>query len=126
MGTYHISLLLKFSAIIFCSFDDDYCNWNRQPNKQNDTTYGWGRHNSKQLDTDGIPGPPSDANDNRDKTFIIASNMISIDAPADANAKILSPYLLGNQHREECLSFMFYFSVKININPIWLIIKHFF
>ena len=60
-----------------------------------------------------IPGPPSDAYNHKDGIYIIASNMMAVDAAKNSKAKILSPWLIGKQHPEVCFSFLVYFSVNI-------------
>ena len=98
--------------IIYCTFDKDYCHWDRSPRNINATQYGFDRHTPSDLESSNIPGPPYDAFESKDGTFVIASNMISKDAAKNAIGKLFSPYLLGTQHPVECFSFYVYFSVS--------------
>ena len=100
------------AAIIYCTFDKDYCHWDRNPRNINATQYGFDRHTASDLESNTIPGPPYDAFESKDGTFVIASNMISKDAAKNAIGKLFSPYLLGTQHPVECFSFYVYFSVS--------------
>ena len=59
-----------------------------------------------------IPSPAGDFADSKDGHYIIASNKISINAGKNAKGQFLSPFLIGSQHVEECLSFKVYFSVS--------------
>ena len=108
----HIFYFSAFTAIIYCTFDKDYCHWGRNPRNINATQYGFDRHTASDLESSTIPGPPYDAFESKDGTFVIASNMISKDAPKNAIGKLFSPYLLGTQHPVECFSFYVYFSVS--------------
>ena len=102
-----------FLAIIFCDFENDnYCHWNRNPGSVNATRYGWGRHTTKDLESNEIPAPSGDFANSKDGHYIIASNKISISAGKNAKAQFLSPFLIGSQHVEECLTFKVYFSVS--------------
>ena len=107
-------VIVYISAIIFCDFEsDNYCHWNRNPGSVNATRYGWARYNAKDLDANEIPCPPGDISNSKDGHFVIASNKISIDAGQNAKGKLLSPYLLGGQHPEECFQFLVYLSVSL-------------
>ena len=108
-------------AIIYCTFDKDYCHWDRSPRIINATQYGFDRHTASDLESNTIPGPPFDAFESKDGTFVIASNMISKDAAKNAIGKLFSPYLLGTQHPVECFSFYVYFSVSTINNKCLLL-----
>ena len=108
----HIFYFFAFTAIIYCTFDKDYCHWDRNPRNINATQYGFDRHTASDLESGTIPGPPYDAFESKDGTFVIASNMISKDAAKNTIGKLFSPYLLGTQHPVECFSFYVYFSVS--------------
>ena len=100
-------------AIIFCDFENDnYCHWNRNPGSVNATRYGWGRHTTKDLEASEIPSPAGDFANSKDGHYIIASNKISNSAGNNAKGQFLSPFLIGSQHVEECLTFKVYFSVS--------------
>ena len=75
--------------------------------------YGWLRYNSKQLNDQNIPGPPSDPSDGDEGFYVLASDYISSDVESGINGRIASPYILGKDHREVCFSFMVYFGVSI-------------
>ena len=116
--------MLYFLAIIFCDFENDnYCHWNRNPGSVNATRYGWERHTTKDLETNQIPSPAGDFANSKDGHYIIASNKISISAGNNAKGQFLSPFLIGSQHVEECLSFKVYFSVSELIYLIRVLIK---
>ena len=69
-----------------------------------------------------IPSPAGDFANSKDGHYIIASNKISINAGKNAKAQFLSPFLIGSQHVEECLSFKVYFSVSksVFLMNIWI------
>ena len=58
-----------------------------------------------------IPSPAGDFANSKDGHYIIASNKISNSAGNNAKGQFLSPFLIGSQHVEECLTFKVYFSV---------------
>ena len=122
----HVFYFSAFTAIIYCTFDKDYCHWDRSPRNINATQYGFDRHTPSDLESSNIPGPPYDAFESKDGTFVIASNMISKDAPKNAIGKLFSPYLLGTQHPVECFSFYVYFSVSYLLQIIIVIYGWFF
>ena len=64
------------------------------------------------METNEIPAPSGDFANSKDGHYIIASNKISISAGKNAKAQFLSPFLIGSQHVEECLTFKVYFSVS--------------
>ena len=101
------------STIIYCPFENDYCSWKRYPKTVNKTMYGWLRYNSKQLNDQNIPGPPSDPSDGDEGFYVLASDYISSDVETGTNGRIASPYILGKDHPEVCFSFMVYFGVSI-------------
>ena len=98
-------------AIIFCDFETDYCHFELDPKDATIDTYAWTRKNAKNLEEDTYPGPPEDQQHSKEGNFIIASNMLSADAPKTSQALIKSPYLVGKDHPEACLSFVVYFGV---------------
>ena len=106
--------LFIFPAIIFCSFEKDFCHWNRYPGGANKTMYGWKRYNSKQLTNQNIPGPPSDPLEGDEGIYALASDYISSDVKTGTGGRIASPYILGKDHPEVCFSFMVYFGVSIS------------
>ena len=59
-----------------------------------------------------IPSPAGDFANSKDGHYIIASNKISNSAGNNAKGQFLSPFLIGSQHVEECLTFKVYFSVS--------------
>ena len=101
------------STIIYCPFENDYCSWKRYPKSVNKTMYGWLRYNSKQLNDQNIPGPPSDPSDGDEGFYVLASDYISSDVESGINGRIASPYILGKDHPEVCFRFMVYFGVSI-------------
>ena len=101
------------STIIYCPFENDYCSWNRYPKSVNKTMYGWLRYNSKQLNEQNIPGPPTDPLEGDEGFYVLASDYISSDVESGTNGRIASPYILGKDHPEVCFSFMVYFGVSI-------------
>ena len=101
------------STIIYCPFENDYCSWKRYPKSVNKTMYGWLRYNSKQLNDQNIPGPPSDPSDGDEGFYVLASDYISSDVESGINGRIASPYILGKDHPEVCFSFMVFFGVSI-------------
>ena len=74
--------------------------------------YGWLRYNSKQLNDQNIPGPPSDPSDGDEGFYVLASDYISSDVESGINGRIASPYILGKDHPEVCFRFMVYFGVS--------------
>ena len=75
--------------------------------------YGWLRYNSKQLNEQNIPGPPTDPLEGDEGFYVLASDYISSDVETGTNGRIASPYILGKDHPEVCFSFMVYFGVSI-------------
>ena len=74
------------------------------------------------METNEIPSPAGDFANSKDGHYIIASNKISINAGNNAKGQFLSPFLIGSQHVEECLSFKVYFSVSelVFIMSTWI------
>ena len=95
----------------------------------NATRYGWEKHTTKDLEASQIPSPAGDFANSKDGHYIIASNKISNSAGNNAKGQFLSPFLIGSQHVEECLTFKVYFSVSellLLMNVLIIIVDYFF
>ena len=100
------------NPIIFCSWEEDYCKWNRIPNTVNATSYGWKRMSVNEIENQAIPGPPTDPLEGKDGKFVIASNFLSKDTPKGRVGRIASPYLIGTEHPNVCFTFLAYLGVS--------------
>lgn len=109
--SYRSYIRYQLTAFIFCTFEEDFCNWEHIPDEENGTRYAWTRKNSVWLEGEAIPGPPNDHTESREKIFAIASNMLPSDGPAESTADLISPYIIGVEHKKECFKFWFYFGV---------------
>ena len=104
-----------FSVLIVCNFEKDLCHWESKPSQLDGSKYTWQRNSSVNFEEGAdIPAPPSDHRNDRDKKYILASGMYPPDAPTDATADLLSPYLLGKDHPNECFGFWVYFGVRFS------------
>ena len=99
--------------MIVCNFEKDLCHWERKPGQSEEAKYSWQRNNSVNFEFAALPAPPSDHRDDRERNYILASGMFPPDAPSDATADLLSPYLLGKDHPNECFGFWVYFGVSL-------------
>ena len=108
MKTY-IDIIL---VLIVCNFENDLCHWESKPTQSDGSKYTWQRNNSVNFEGAALPAPPSDHRNDREKKYILASGMYPPDAPNDATADLLSPYLKGKDHPYECFGFWVFFGVR--------------
>ena len=99
--------------MIVCNFEQDLCNWESNPSQIDGSKYTWQRNTSVNFEELGMPAPPSDHTSNREKHYILASDIFPPDAPGGATAVLLSPYFKGNDHLHECFEFWVYFGVSV-------------
>ena len=95
-----------------CNFENDLCHWESKPTQSDGSKYSWQRNNSVNFEGAALPAPPSDHRNDREKKYILASGMYPPDAPNDATADLLSPYLKGKDHPYECFGFWVFFGVR--------------
>jgi hypothetical protein len=104
-------ILLDF---ILCRFEEDFCHWVTLPVFDGDgSRYSFMRNSSKNIKDMGLPGPPVDIFGFQNTSFAFASNKMPSDGLPGTTSDLISPYLVGEQHKVECFRFYFYFAVSI-------------
>lgn len=95
--------------MIVCTFEKDFCHWENLEDAG--SQYAWIRNNTNGLTAGGLSAPEmGDHQSNKDRFYVIASDMKPENQAQGATANLLSPYLKSNEHPRECFGFWVYLS----------------
>lgn len=98
---------------ISCEFTEDLCNWEAE-STDTEGHFIWSRKTATELAQEGASGPPKDHLDDENGYFMVVSAEHDLQAEP-YRTRLLSPFLVGQDHPIECLEFWFSRAVSQSI-----------